>query len=155
MKGKETGERLGRSLYLIYIIMLAVSVVFVFRIFYIQFLWTPNKEIERKLTQPVRKETLIQKRGSILSCDGRVLAMSYPKYQLFIDCCTNQEEVEKLSKEKREEYERKWRKDAALFAKGLEEAFAPNGASSDYYYNLLIKSHNKGSHYLKLGKPIE
>ena len=38
MKGKETGERLGRSLYLIYIIMLAVSVVFVFRIFYIQFL---------------------------------------------------------------------------------------------------------------------
>ena len=135
MKGKETGERLGRSLYLIYIIMLAVSVVFVFRIFYIQFLWTPNKEIERKLTQPVRKETLIQKRGSILSCDGRVLAMSYPKYQLFIDCCTNQEEVEKLSKEKREEYERKWRKDAALFAKGLEEAFAPNGASSDYYYN--------------------
>lgn len=155
MKGKETGERLGRSLYLIYIIMLAVSIVFVFRIFYIQFLWTPNKEIERKLTQPVRKETLIQKRGSILSCDGRVLAMSYPKYQLFIDCCTNQEDIEKLSKEKREEHERKWRKDAAGFAKGLEEAFAPNGASRDYYYNLLIKSHNKGSHYLKLGKPIE
>ena len=85
MKGKETGDRLGKALYTLYAFMLLFSVAFFLRVIYIQAFWKPNAEIERKLSQPVRKVSLVQKRGSILSSDGRPLAISYPKYQLYID----------------------------------------------------------------------
>lgn len=155
MSKKETGDRIGKSLYHIYGIMLLMSIVFALRVLYIQFLWTPDPEIEKKLTQPVQKEDIVQKRGSILSDDGRPLALSYPKYQLYIDCNNDEATLRKLSKSDRELKKKKWKEDAAVFAEGLAEVFAPNGRSAEYYKNLLWKNRDKGSHYLKLGKPIE
>lgn len=155
MKGKETGDRLGKALYTLYALMLLCSVAFFLRVIYIQAFWKPNAEIERKLSQPVRKVSLVQKRGSILSSDGRPLAISYPKYQLYIDCRPNEVALKRMDSKEREKYIAQWKKDAAIFAEGLEEAFAPKGESASYYKSLLWNNFDKGNHYLKLGKPIE
>lgn len=155
MKGRETGDRLGRALYWIYALMLLLSIGVFLRIIYIQAFWQPDSEIERKLSQPVRKVSLVQKRGSILSSDGRPLAISYPKYQLYIDCRPNEGALKRMDAKERKEYAAQWKRDAALFAEGLEEAFAPNGKSASYYKSLLWNNFDKGNHYLKLGKPIE
>lgn len=142
MSKKDTGERFGRALYSIYLLMLLASCVCFLRIIYIQFLWTPDREIGRKLSLPVRQETLAQKRGSILSEDGRPLAISYPRYQLYIDCNNTKDDAQ-------------WKRDAAQFAVGLNEAFGKDSKGVEYYRNLLYANRDKGSHYLKLGKPIE
>ncbi len=155
MSKKETGDRLGHSLYAIYLIMLAATVIFIIRIFYIQVIWTPDKEISQKLSLPVRRETLPQKRGSILSEDGRPLAISYPRYQLYIDCYNQEDKLNKMTAAERADAVSAWKRDAALFAQGLEKAFDGEGKSAEYYKNLLYNSFDKKSHYLKIGKPIE
>ncbi len=142
MSKKDTGEKLSRTLYVVYLIMLVAGFLAFGRVIQIQYFWTPDNEIGRKLSLPIRRETLAQKRGSILSEDGRALAISYPRYQLYIDC-NNSKNSEQ------------WKKDAAQFAVGLHEAFGKDSKGVEYYRNLLYASHEKGSHYLKLGKPIE
>lgn len=155
MSKKETGDRIGQSLYIIYFLMLLASVFFFIRVIYIQYFWTPDSEIEKRLTPKIEKVDLVQKRGSILSDDGRPLAMSYPRYQLFIDCRPNEAEILKMSPEEQKAARAKWKADAAVFAEGLAEAFAPNGKDAEYYKKLLLKNFEAKNRYLKLGKPIE
>lgn len=155
MSKKETGDRIGTSLYIIYLLMLGAAVCFFVRVIYIQYFWTPDSEIERRLTPKVEKVDLVQKRGSILSDDGRPLAMSYPRYQILIDCRPNEPEIREMKPEDQKKAREKWKADAAVFAEGLAEAFAPNGKDAEYYRKLLLRNYEAKNRYLKLGKPIE
>lgn len=154
MGNNKTGERIARSLYIMYLLSLFLCVVFVLRIFYLQFLWSPNKELEKKLTQNVKRVNITQIRGDILADDGRPLAVSYPMYQLYIDCYFQGPRWEKLEPNQKTKAINNWKSKAALFAEGLEEAFAPNGKSAEEYKKILWDAFDKKKHYLKLGKPI-
>ena len=72
-------------LYVFYLCILAVSLFVIGRVLYIQYGWKPNPEIAGKLTQPVKPVILEPARGNILSDDGRPLALSFPRYQVYID----------------------------------------------------------------------
>ena len=155
MSKKETGDRLGRSLYAIYLIMLACTIFFIGRIIYIQFLWSPDGKITPLLDLPVQKETLPQRRGSILSDDGRPLALSFPRYQLMIDCNFAKSGYKKLSSAKIADTIAVWRRKAAGFSEGLAMTFRNEGRSAEYYRNTLYRLQENGSRYYKIGKPIE
>lgn len=142
-------------LYVFYLCILAVSLFVIGRVLYIQYGWKPNPEIAGKLTQPVKPVILEPARGNILSDDGRPLALSFPRYQVYIDCGARQSEFAKLSAEDRADSIAAWKRKATRLSKGLEEAFAPTGRSAAWFEQKLWSSFDKGSRYLKLGKPIE
>ena len=148
-------NRVGRVMYWFYLCILLLSLVILGRVVYLQFFWKPDPEISRRLTQPVRKMVIEPRRGSILADDGRPLAMSFPRYQVYIDPGVRNAEFESLSKEKREDSVRVWRRKVTRLSKGLEEAFSPNGQSAAWYERKITEAYEKGSRYLKLGRPIE
>lgn len=146
-------DRIGVVLKVFYVLMLVASVFLVCRIIYIQAFWKPDPDIEKRLTQPVTKVVLEPARGNIMACDGRLLAMTYPRYQIVMDPCVRKDEFAKMDEEDRVKAETEWRDSARVLCNGLAEIFP--GKTADEYYNTIISGRNNGKRYLKIGKPIE
>lgn len=146
--------RISYVLYMIYICMLIVGIGFGVHFLCIKLFWKPDKEIAARLTQPVRKTRLEPNRGKILAEDGRPLALSYPRYQIYIDPNVRMEEFNKLSTPARQDSIRAWRDKAAVFAQGLSKVNGGN-PSAEQFKEELYNAFDKKRRYLKLGKPIE
>lgn len=140
-------------LYLLYTLMLIVSALLLARIFYLEVLWKPNPEIERRLSQSVEKTVLEPTRGNILAVDGRVLAMSFPKYQMVIDPSILKEEYARKSEEDRLEAEARWRERVEAFTPVLAKV-CPQKTAQQYNQDIFNGRRN-GKRYIKLGQPIE
>ena len=146
-------DRISYALYLYYLLMLLVGIFLAGRFLYLKIFWKPDPVIASKLTQPIMKVNLEPTRGCILASDGRPIAMSYPRYQLYIDCNVRKGEFDLLKKDARADSVRAWKERAAGFAEGLAIVFPQR--SSDYWRKRLINKFDEGSRYLKLGWPIE
>lgn len=148
---------MGKSLYLFYYILLLASIFFCLRILYIQFIWKGDPEVDKALSQNVKPMTIPQQRGRILACDGRPLALSYPLYNIAMDCTAKKKgkKYEKASPKQRDSIDNKWKADARILAQGLEEAYFPDGKSADYYYHKMLKGFDEKKQYIQFGKPLE
>lgn len=155
MANDKEGQRIGHFLYYIYLAMLALSIVFACRMFYIQHFWKPDEEIEKLLTQRVVRENIYQSRGSLLSDDGRPWTISYPQYQICIDSYIMENALKNAKNDAaRQKIEDEWKAKVKEFSKGLAENMR-EGRSASYYENAILKAYKNKSHYLELGKPIE
>ena len=63
-------------LYVVYAIFLLLSLAIVGKIFYLQYIWKPEKETVKYVGTIKSEKTVIPERGDILSCDGKILATS-------------------------------------------------------------------------------
>lgn len=146
-------DRISYALYVVYLLMLLAGIFLAGHFLYLKVFWKPDAAIADKLTQPIRRVDLEPTRGSILASDGRPIAMSYPRYQLYIDPWVRKSEFEQMKKEAREDSIKAWKAKAAEFAKGL--AIVMPETTPDYFYKRLSSAFDRKSRYLKLGKPIE
>lgn len=146
--------RISYVLYMIYIGMLIVGIGFGVHFLCIKLFWKPDEEIAARLTQPVRKNNLEPNRGKILAEDGRPLALSYPRYQVYIDPNVRMEEFNKLSTPARQDSIRAWKEKAAVFAQGLSKVNGGSPSAAQFKEDL-YNAFDKKRRYLKLGKPIE
>lgn len=98
-------DRIGVILYLVYFVMLLGSALLILRIIWLQLLFQPQPEIAARLTPSTTVRTIEPERGRILDCDGRLLAISCPEYQFYMDCTvlkdSNTPEEEKVWMDKR------------------------------------------------------
>ncbi len=85
-EGKKRKDRIGITLYILYRLLVLVSIVVVAKILYLQLFFRPNPQIADALTPPHRCKVLEPARGNILDRDGRILAISSPSYQIYMDC---------------------------------------------------------------------
>lgn len=152
---RNNGERIGKFLYGFYFAALLIFVVFILRILYLQFIWKPDEDIKKKLTQRVVRETVYQSRGSLLSDDGRPWTISYPQYQICIDSYIIENDLRNAENDaERSKIENEWKAKVKKFSKGLAENMG-EGKSAEWYENAIFKAYRNKSHYLELGKPIE
>ena len=79
-------------MFTIYLACMALCAVFVLRILYIDLIFKPDPKLEKYLSTMSTKEILEPERGSILACDGRLLASTIPTYQLYMDCAVRKRE---------------------------------------------------------------
>lgn len=82
-------ERLNRNFRIIFVITLFLGILAVVRIIYIQFI-TPDRVTADDI---YNEEILEPSRGSILSCDGKPLAVSIAEYELRWDSVTPKDSV--------------------------------------------------------------
>lgn len=96
---KMTRQRDGRSslLYVIYVLMLGATLLLVGRLVYIQLFMKPDPEISARLTAKSTPHVEKAERGNILACDGRMLAVTYPVYNVTLDCRVVHDSVWKKS----------------------------------------------------------
>ena len=148
---KKERDRIGMILYYLYAAFLILSVVLVGRIAWIQMAWKPEKTIERYFRPASVKTVIDPERGAIIGMDGKLLAMSTPMYELFMDCTVRKDYFESKGKEGKK-MESEWQSKAKQFAKGLS---AEMGADRENYWKLIEKGRKEGNKYLRLGHAID
>ena len=102
-------------LYYLYAAFLILSLVLVVRMCQIQWFWRLDKDVERFFKPASTKTVIDPKRGAIIGSDGKLLAMSTPLYELYMDCTVRKEYFEKKGSEGKK-MEEDWQEKARLFA---------------------------------------
>lgn len=133
-------------LYLAYLLLLAGSLLLIVRIADIQLFFNPDPKIEDALTPSNIANSIEPARGNIIDSEGRLLAMSCPIYQVYMDCT-----VLKDSNTPRQEEE--WLEKARQLCEGLGEIFPEKTAAQ--FYKLIRDGRRNGKRYVKIGHPVD
>ena len=148
---KKERDRIGMILYYLYAAFLVLSVVLVGRIAWIQWAWKPAKEVVKYFRPVSERSVIYPERGAIIGNDGKLLAISTPMYELFMDCTVRKDYFESKGKDgKRMEAE--WQSKAKEFAKGLSVEM---GADGENYWKMIEKGRKDGAKYLRLGHAVD
>ena len=149
---RKNRDRIGVILYVIYVLLLLASVLLVGKIVGIQLFFRPDPKIAAALTPTSRARIVEPVRGNIIDCNGRLLAMSCPTYQIAMDCTVRREEFAKDKKDgaKKEE---EWLRKAKALSVELAKVFPEK--SADEYWNQIRTGRLNGKKYLKFGKPVD
>ena len=139
-------DRIGVILYLLYVVLLLASVVLILRIIGIQLFFNPDPKIEAALTPSNTVSVIEPARGNILDAEGRLLAISCPIYQFYMDCTV-------LKDTNTPEQEQAWLAKANELSKGLAAEFGDR--TPDQYYKLIKDGRAAGRKYVRLGRPVD
>ena len=142
---KKNRDRIGVILYIAYLLLLAASVLLIVRIAGIQLFYHPDPKIESALTPPVTKAIIDPARGNILDCKGRLLAMTCPSYQIFMDCT--------VLKGQSEEKEAEWLRKAGKLSHSLAATFGDKTA--EQYYSLIREGRRNNKKYMRIGHSVD
>src|SRR5574344_530187 len=155
IKEKDTGgrDRIAVILYAVYLIFVVIAFVIIFRIIYIQYVYKPDPTLINELRPRNTKQVISPSRGAIIAQDGRLLALSTPMYQIYMDCSVQKDEFASKDKEEGEKLEKEWLKKAEKLSRGLSNIFGDMAA--DGYYDLSSSGRRKNNRYLKLGHKID
>ncbi len=135
------------------ILFLVAGIAIIVKIASLQFFWEPNPDFISYFRPKQKAEVLEPERGSIIDRNGRLLAMSTPMYNIYMDCYVMKEahdNDEKSGKEK----EAEWCAKAENLAKGLSEVLE-DGKSADYYRNLIFNGRRNKRRYVPITKGID
>lgn len=150
------GKRIGKALYLIYWGYLGAAVLILYSIIHIQLSYAPPAAIAKDFKATSSRTILYPNRGSILAKDGRLLAMSVPEYQIYMDCTVLKQQHDEWkasddakTRAKGDSAEVKWRRKAVELAKGLAEIYKDK--SADAYYKEIIYGRENNKRYMKIG----
>ena len=146
VKPKKQRDRIGLILYLLYVLLLAASVLLIARIVSIQLFFRPEAKIADALTPSNTVSVIEPARGNILDAEGRLLAISCPTYQFYMDCTV-------LKDTNTPEKEQAWLEKARELSKGLAVEFPERNA--DQYYKLIKDSRAAGKKYVRIGRPVD
>ncbi len=139
-------DRIGVILYLLYVAMLIAALVLIGKIVLIQLLWKPEPKIETALTPSNTISIVEPARGNILDAEGRLLAISCPTYQFYMDCTV-------LKDTNTPQQEQGWLDKARQLSEGLAAEFGDRTA--DQYYKLITDGRKNGRKYVRLGHPVD
>ena len=147
-------RRPSRWLMYFYIIFFLISLVVIGRIIYIQYIWKPEPEFIRHF-QPSKQIARIEpERGAIMDHNGRLLAISTPLYNIYMDCYVQKEANEKNQKTCKED-EEKWLGKARALSNGLAEVLAKEGKDAGYYWNKIRDGRANKRRYVSIVKNID
>ena len=145
-------DRIGRILYVFYILFLIGAVVLVGQLIAVQSFFKPDPAIEAKLTPSVTKDIMRPARGAILARDGRMLAISFPSYTIAMDPTVLRDEFARDA-QRGKEREQEWLDKARELAAGLERFFPEKTAAE--YYEMIRRDREQGRRYRSIGTPVD
>lgn len=151
---KKKYDRIGLILSRIYACVLILGAVIGARILYIQYFWKLDKSIEKYFIPTVVGSRIDPDRGAIIGCNGEILAMSTPMYELRMDCTVRKDYFKKkMSKNPTgPNLEQEWQDKARAFCGGFSKEV---GGDSTAIFRSIMDGRRKGSKYLKLADNID
>ena len=147
-------RRASNFLTFFHAIFLVAAVLIVIEIVKIQYFWEPDaRYIE--FFQPRKDQKKIEPlRGSIIDCNGKLLALSTPMYQVHMDCYVRKDEHNR-DKENGEEKEKIWIAQAEELAKELPRVLCEEGKDAAYYKDLIFTGRRLKKRYVSIAKNID
>ena len=152
-KDKEK-RKASRVLMHFYMIFLAISLAVIGRILYIQYIWEPNPKFVKDFKPAKQKEIIEPERGTIVDHNGRLLAISTPLYNIYMDCYVQKEHNDNNG-EKGKKAEDEWLQNARLLSGGLERVLKEPGKDSLYYYTLINTRRIEKRRYVPIARNID
>lgn len=149
-KAKKKRDRIGVILYCFYAIVLVTGFFIIGKMVCIQLFWKPDKDVARFFLPPSTKSVIEPDRGAIIGCDGKLLAMSTPMYQLYMDCTVLKSVFR--GKSNPDSLERDWLSKAKAFSDGLAKEV---GGSAGDYYRMIVTGRKDGNRYMRLTADLD
>ena len=137
-----------------YLFFLFLSVVVTVKIYRIQNSWEPNEKFVKEFLPSKHLEQIRPREGSIMDHNGRILAISTPLYDIYMDCYVQKEHYDKDEKNGRKK-NGEWLAKADALSARLAEMFPKKGKDSTYYSNLIRSSRAAGKRYVSIVKGID
>lgn len=151
---KKKRDRIGMVLYIFYVLLLILTVLVIAKLVYFQLIWKPEPRIAGALTPSIVKRTVEPVRGNIIDCNGRLLAMSYPIYDIHMDCTVMKAEYGKMkNREKGRMKEQEWMEKARLLSQGLAELVP--GTNAEKMFSQIKEGRARGRKYLPVAKGVD
>ena len=147
-------DLIGRVLFGFYLLLLLAAAVILVRIVQIQIFFKPSEKIEAALTPSSRKQAIEPARGNILARDGRLLAMSCPQYNIFMDCTAQKDRFASM-KDRSEgaRREAEWLGKARQLSEGLATIFPEKSAAE--HFKLISDGRAQGRRYVRIGHGVD
>lgn len=149
-KDKKKRDRIGVILYCFYAIVLVAGFFIIGKMICIQLFWKPDKDVARFFLPPSTKSVIEPDRGAIIGSDGKLLAMSTPMYQLYMDCTVLKSVFR--GKSNPDSLERDWLSKAKAFSDGLAKEV---GGSAGDYYRMIVTGRKDGNRYMRLTADLD
>ena len=149
-KAKKKRDRIGVILYCFYAIVLVAGFFIIGKMVCIQLFWKPDKDVARFFLPPSTKSVIEPDRGAIIGSDGKLLAMSTPMYQLYMDCTVLKSVFR--GKSNPDSLERDWLSKAKAFSDGLAKEV---GGSAGDYYRMIVTGRKDGNRYMRLTSDLD
>lgn len=149
---EEKNTKTARKVYIIYLLYLIAGVVLLLRLIQIQLTYEPHPKLNKYFHPKIRKEILNPDRGAILSHDGRLLAMSLPFYQVYMDCTVMKGSYAE-DKKNGAQKEALWMSKADTLSRELAALYGDHSAK--WYYELIKNGRENGRQYVKIGHIID
>lgn len=149
-KAKKKRDRIGVILYCFYAIVLVAGFFIIGKMVCIQLFWKPDKDVARFFLPPSTKSVIEPDRGAIIGSDGKLLAMSTPMYQLYMDCTVLKSVFR--GKSNPDSLERDWLSKAKAFSDGLAKEV---GGSAGDYYRMIVIGRKDGNRYMRLTTDLD
>lgn len=149
-KAKKKRDRIGVILYCFYAIVLVAGFFIIGKMVCIQLFWKPDKDVARFFLPPSTKSVIEPDRGAIIGSDGKLLAMSTPMYQLYMDCTVLNSVFR--GKSNPDSLERDWLSKAKAFSDGLAKEV---GGSAGDYYRMIVTGRKDGNRYMRLTADLD
>lgn len=149
-KTKKKRDRIGVILYCFYAVVLVAGFFIIGKMVCIQLFWKPDKDVARFFLPPSTKSVIEPDRGAIIGSDGKLLAMSTPMYQLYMDCTVLKSVFR--GKSNPDSLERDWLSKAKAFSDGLAKEV---GGSAGDYYRMIVTGRKDGNRYMRLTADLD
>lgn len=138
----------------LYVVLLLASLLIIGKLVYIQWFFKPDPVMEIAITPKRVSRKLEPIRGNIIDCEGRLLAMSYPVYDIHMDCTVRKEEFAKLGdRNEARKCEAEWLGKARRMCDGLAEIL--QGKSGEQYYYMIRSGRLSGKKYLPIARKVD
>lgn len=137
-----------------YLFFLFLSVVVTVKIYRIQHSWEPNEKFVKEFLPSKHLEQIQPREGSIMDCKGRLLAISTPLYDIYMDCYVQKEHYDKDAK-KGNQKNQKWLAKADTLSGRLAAMFPKEGKDSAYYSKLIRNSRETKRRHVSIIKNVD
>ncbi len=143
------------------IVFLVAAIAIIVKIVILQFVWEPDPEYVSYFQPTKKKKNLEPERGSIIDHNGKLLALSTPLYDIYMDCCVMKDEY---VKEKYKDDKEKWRCDsledvwcdkACQLASELPTVLKDGKKTASDYKDLILNGRKDGARYKLIVKGID
>lgn len=152
-KEERDRRRPSNVLILFHVVFLIAAILIIGKIVYLQFIWEPDPKYVSYFQPKKDRNQIEPQRGSILDHNGKLLAMSTPMYNVYMDCYVMKEEYAKDKDGDKKEQE--WIQKAQQLAKELPAVLKEDGKTASYYSDLILTGRRNKRRYVPITKGID
>ena len=147
-------RRPSNVLILFHVMFLVAALLIVGKTIYLQYIWEPDPKYASLFKPKKDKNEIAPERGAILDHNGKLLALSTPMYNIYMDCYVLKEAHDKDEKEGAQR-EKEWVDKAKELSKKLPEVLKEEGKNAAYYSELILSGRRNKRRYVPIVKGID